>query len=274
MADTCNSNSTPTKIDTNSNETVMCPMDTLATTVSTTNPPTTVTPVKTKEVVTHATANDYNDDYSYGTKKDSPTLMQNPKIITRNVTKTIKTEDEEDKVVHVMENIYETVRTRDTNIAIKEGLLLPIRNGQGESHFIITKITNKRSKEDKEKRMNLLIESFFRYYYVGNDPQYGHAAREIFESHVVCMYLKEVEEDEDEPFYTIFGNDKNLKLALNPMEEDGVYKFNCACYECRRQDACDDFLFGSYCVAAVRLYFAENKYHSKLKGAYQVFVAN
>ena len=202
--------------------------------------------------------------------------MHNPKIITRTVTRTTKAEDkdQEDKVVHVMENIYETVRTRDTNVAIKEGLLLPIQNGQGENHFVITKITNKRSKEDKEKRMNLLIESLFRYCYVGDCPLRGHAAKEIFESHVVCMYLKEVEENEDEPFYTLFGNDPKRKLALNPMEEDGVYKFNCACHDCRGQEACDEYMFGSYCVAAVERYFVENKYHCKIKGAYQTFVAH
>ena len=162
-------------------------------------PPTKITPMK-KSASSEETTNEDSDTDSYGSKKETPTLMHNPKIITRTVTRTTKAEDkdQEDKVVHVMENIYETVRTRDTNVAIKEGLLLPIQNGQGENHFVITKITNKRSKEDKEKRMNLLIESLFRYCYVGDCPLRGHAAKEIFESHVVCMYLKEVEENEDE----------------------------------------------------------------------------
>ena len=235
---------------------------------------TAVTPVKYEDG-TDAVSDD-NDGNNYGTKKHSPSPSLKSKHITRNVTKTVKTEDDdqEDKVIHVMENIYETVRTRDADIALKEGLLLPIASDQGEKHYVITKVVNKRSKEDKNKLMNLLIESFFRYCYVGDCPLRGHAAREIFESHVVCLYLKEVEEDQDEPFYTLFGNDPECKLALNPMEEDGVYKFNCACNDCKGQDACDEFMFGPYCVAAVQRYFAENKYHSKVKGAYQVFVAH
>ena len=111
-------------------------------------PPTKITPIK-KSASSEETTNEDSDTDSYGSKKQVPTLMHNPKIITRNVTRTTKAEDgdQKDKVVHVMENIYETVHTRDTNVSIREGLLLPIQNGQGESHFVITKITNKKAHE-------------------------------------------------------------------------------------------------------------------------------
>ena len=122
--------------------------------------------------------------------------------------------------------------------------------------------------------MDLLIESFFCYCCVYDSPLYGFAAKQIFNSHVVCLYLKELEDDEEEPVYIPFGTDKDLKLAVNPEEEDGEEKFNCACNGCLGQDACDEFFFGAYCVATVKRYFAENKYHCTIKGAYKVFVAN
>ena len=48
-----------------------------------------------------------------------------------------------------MENMYEMVRAKDAQIALNEGLLLPIADGTGEKHYIITKVTNNVSKEDK-----------------------------------------------------------------------------------------------------------------------------
>ena len=197
------------------------------------------------------------------------------KPILREVTKAIQGNTNQiKKISDVMENMYETVRAKDAKIALKEGLLLPIAHDTGEKHYVITKFTNKVTTIDKNSRMDLLIESLFRYCCVYDSPLYGFAAKEIFDSDVVMLYLKEVEDDEEEPYYTQFGTDKNLKLAKDPEEEDGEDKFNCACSACIGQDACDEYLFGSYCIATVKRYFSENKYHSTVKGAYKVFVAN
>ena len=64
------------------------------------------------------------------------------------------------------------------------------------------------------------------------------------------------------------------KNIANHEEEDGEDKFNYAYNACIGQDACGEYLFGYYCIATVKRYFSENKYHSTIKGAYQVFVAN
>ena len=238
----------------------------------------TITPIKSSQ---DSSSNKVNYSYNNGNgtrdgvKSDiSPATVHSGGNI-EDITSFIQDNKEQlEKVANVMENMYETVRNRDANIALKEGLLLPIAGDKGEKHYVITKIINKKSKEDKTSRMDLLIESLFRYCYVDDSVRHGYAAREIFESDVVMLYLKEVEDDEDEPFYICFGSDKDLKLAKNPEEEDGEEKFNCACTSCRSQEACDEFIFGSYCVAAVKRYFDENKYHSKVKCAYQVYVAH
>ena len=156
----------------------------------------------------------------------------------------------------------------------QEDTSLPVTNNNGEKSYIVTKIVHKKTDEAKELNMHLLMESFLRYCPCHDSPLSGFAAREIFKSDVMVLHLKEVETDEEEPKYVMFGNNKNLKLAPSIEDRDGDDKVNCACEDCNYQDECDEYIYGPYCVAAVKRYFSENKCHSSVRCAYQVYVAH
>ena len=73
----------------------------------------------------------------------------------------------------------------------------------------------------------------------------------------------------------LFGDNTNVKLATSTTDPDGDHKVNCDCnHDCNGQDECDEYIYGPYCVAAVKRYFEENKYHPSLRCAYQVYVAH
>ena len=145
---------------------------------------------------------------------------------------------------------------------------------KGEKPLAVTKIICKESNESKDKAMNLRIESFVNYHQCFDSPLTGFAAREVLESDVGLLHLKEVELDEEEPRYEIFGKGKNLKLATSITDPDGDHKVNCDCNDCTEQDECDKFVYGPYCVAAIKRHFEENKYNSSLRCAYQVYVTH
>ena len=72
----------------------------------------------------------------------------------------------------------------------------------GENSYITTTNTNhETTKEAKKNRVDLLLDSFIRYKTCHDCPLSGFAAKEIFQSHVECIPIKEVETDEEEPIY-------------------------------------------------------------------------
>ena len=144
----------------------------------------------------------------------------------------------------------------------------------GENSNVLTDNNNKTTMEAKEERINLLVESFIRYKTRDDCPLSGFAAKEIFQSHVRCLEIKEVETGEEEPTYMIFGNGKDLKTSTSSLDKDGDDKVNCKCDDCNYQDECDEYTYGPYCVSAVKRYFNENKYNVSLRAAYQVYVAH
>ena len=80
--------------------------------------------------------------------------------------------------------------------------------------------------------MKLLIESLFCYHTVTDSPLSGFAAREMFQTDVITLHLREVEEDKEEPRYVCFGDDPKLKLTTLCEDKEGGYKVSCNCENC------------------------------------------
>ena len=198
------------------------------------------------------------------------------KVITRGVTKTIQDNDSlSTTTVHSTERIYESVTDPSSETAGDEirGFLYEVGN-KGETPFVVTKVVRKKSKTTKEARMKVMIQSLLTKFPIYDDFAGTYAAREIFDSDVILLHLRELETDEEEPRYEMWGSDPNLKLQGRYVDEEGNEKVNCDCDDCQFEDVCDEYRLGPYCVAAVQRYFHENKYFATMKNAYVVYVSH
>ena len=119
-----------------------------------------------------------------------------------------------------------------------------------------------------------MIKSLLTKHPIFDDFAGSYAAREIFDSDVILLHLRELETDEEEPSYVMWGTDPKLKLNKYYVNEAGDKKANCDCDDCMFTDVCDESRFRSYCVAAVKRYYNENKYFATVKNAYVVFVSH
>ena len=106
------------------------------------------------------------------------------------------------------------------------------------------------------------------YVAVRDDPLSQEVAKLVKESDVVFLNIKEAETEDPEPRYFVFDGVKS-KVGIG-REEDTM---NCDCEDCFI-DACWEYLWGPYCVAAVERYFEENYYIATEKDAYVVYVAH
>lgn len=163
--------------------------------------------------------------------------------------------------------------TPDKPSAYAKGIVVPI-SGEGEKSFIVTKVTKKKSKTAKQKKVNALLHSLITNCVVNDTPLCSVTARNLKTSDMLFMELKEVEDDEEEPLYNTFGYNPKLQLKKSCNDLEGPYKKNCACDDCEYIDICDEFRFGSYCVAAVERYYKENKYSATEKDAYIVYTSH
>ena len=153
-------------------------------------------------------------------------------------------------------------------------MLVPI-NGEGKKRsYIITKIVQKKSLKQKSNKTKQLINSLCSDLVVNDTPLFSPTSRVLKHTDMMFLELKEIELDDEEPLYQCFGYGKNLSLWKDKDDSDDEDKKNCACEECTYNDICDEYRFGSYCVAAVERYYKENKFFATTKDAYVVFVSH
>ena len=238
--------------------------------------------VKTEK--TNATAERTND--SAGGCNSPPISSRSTMITAINAYHPVTTVTPSSKADHIgITNTAHDVVTSSTFVTAVEEIVhksmkdcvnkLTATAATGENSYITTTNTNhETTKEAKKNRVDLLLDSFIRYKTCHDCPLSGFAAKKIFQSHVECIPIKEVETDEEEPIYMMFGNDKGLKTAPSSLDKDGDDKVNCKCNDCNFQDECEEYTYGPYCVTAVKRYFDENKYNTSLRCAYQVYVAH
>ena len=152
--------------------------------------------------------------------------------------------------------------------------LLVSAGGEGEKSFIVTKVTKKKSRNARQKKVNTLLHLLISDCTVNDTPLCSVTARNLQTSDILFMELKEVEDDDEEPKYQCFGYDPNITMKKCYKDEKGEFMKNCACDDCEFIDVCDEYLFGAYCVAAVKRYYNKNKFFVTLKDAYIVYVSH
>ena len=88
-----------------------------------------------------------------------------------------------------------------------------------------------------------------------------------FSNVTIVHSLSDTQKMEKEPEYDIFGGSSDLHHGMASIDHptsDG------SCEDCDI-DYCHLYLFGEYCIAAVKRYYCNNKYIAMLRGACIVF---
>ena len=120
----------------------------------------------------------------------------------------------------------------------------------------------------KDKELDCTLAGLDYYMSVNDNPLTQEVNKLVKESDVVFLNIKEVEEDDPEPRYFI-SDGVESKPGIG--QEDNTIDLHCTdCYD----DACCEYLWGPYCVAAVERYFCENNYIANKRDAYVIFLAH
>ena len=85
------------------------------------------------------------------------------------------------------------------------------------------------------------------------------------------LRLNDIKDDDLEHIYEMFGN--NAKLANSSQNMCNKTCLNRNCKDCDLE-ACDEYRFGHYCVAAVKRYYDENEYITTIKDGYVTFMVH
>ena len=131
--------------------------------------------------------------------------------------------------------------------------------GRGEKSFFVSKIIPKINKKTKEQNLTLKVNSLQAYAKVNDDPRTHQIAKDLLSSDLIFLEVKEVNEDDIEPRYELFG--ENQPLCKDHAAICSDWKINNNCDNC-------------YCVSAVKRYYVENEHSVTVKDAYVTFVAH
>ena len=142
---------------------------------------------------------------------------------------------------------------------------------KGEKSFFVSKIISKKDNKTKERDLTLKVNALVGYTKVNDDPQRQQIASEVLESDLLFLEIKEVDDDDIEPVYEVFGEGE--PLCKDHADIVSEWKVNNNCDDCYA-DCCDEWRFGEYCVQAVKRYWNENSHSATIKGAYTTFVAH
>ena len=191
---------------------------------------------------------------------------------TRIVTKTVHNEETgATKTIRKVERIQYSSKPPVKGSLTKHGFTINGEGAVGELAFYVSKIITKTDPKRKDASLTIKIDSMIAYCPVKDDPQQQQVACEIFDSDIMFLNLKEVEDDDPEPKYEVFGEKEPLCYDLADITKEFTINNNCKdCYH----DCCDEYRFGEYCVVAVERYWKENKYTATLKEAYVHYIAN
>ena len=143
--------------------------------------------------------------------------------------------------------------------------------GRGEKSFFVSKIIPKINKKTKEQNLTLKVNALQAYAKVNDDPRTHQIAKDLLSSDLIFLEVKEVNEDDIEPRYELFG--ENQPLCKDHAAICSDWKINNNCDNCYA-DCCNEWCFGQYCVSAVKRYYAENEHSVTVKDAYVTFVAH
>ena len=142
---------------------------------------------------------------------------------------------------------------------------------RGEKSFFVSKVILKLNKETKKQNLTMKVNSLQAYTKVNDDPRTQQIAKDLLSSDLIFLEVKEVEEDDVEPRYELFG--EGQPLCKDHADISAEWKINNNCDGCYA-DCCDEWRFGQYCVSAVERYYKENEHSATVKDAYVTFVAH
>ena len=157
-------------------------------------------------------------------------------FMTRIVTKTLKSESHEanDEVTESVERVLETVHPIAQSSLPQHGFLLPSssKDNEGEhTPIIISKYIKKTAECKNIRDMKRLINSLEAYVPVTNNPLATKVAKQILDSDILFLHLKEIDDDDIEPIYEMIGS--NAELCRSAAQYDSQdYKIHQNCTEC------------------------------------------
>ena len=129
------------------------------------------------------------------------------------------------------------------------------------------KVTKPSKKKAFEADVNNAITGL-EYTAVRDDPLSQEVAKLVKQSNVIFLNVQEVEEGIPEPRFFVWDGVDAIKGC--GQEEETIHP---RCRDCFA-DACCEFLWGLYCLAAVERYFHENYFIANEKDAYVVFTSH
>lgn len=129
------------------------------------------------------------------------------------------------------------------------------------------KVTKFKDQDKKKEKMEHTLQ-YLDTVSFQDDPTFQRVNSSVSYSDVLFLNVKEVEEDDIEPVYFVFHN---CKSKPGPGQEEDTMHHTCE--ECF-YDKCCEYMFGPYCVAAVKRYFEENCYIANERDAYVTFKAH
>ena len=140
-----------------------------------------------------------------------------------------------------------------------------------EKPFVVSKLTSNKELETKERNLTIQVNGLVAYSKVSDDPRRQHIASELLESDLLFLEIKEIEDNDTEPVYEVFGEGE--PLCRDHADISAEWKINNNCDSCYA-DCCDEWRFGQYCVSAVKRYWNENSKNATIKDAYTTFAAH
>ena len=187
------------------------------------------------------------------------------------ITETIENKAKDSKTCHASTSHSSTHQTSSHISKSDRDSSTSTVQDKSAKTFVVSKIIHKKGKDQKEVNITLKVNSHVAYKNVNDDPLEQQISREIFDTDVMFLHLKEVEDDDTEPVYEVFGHGQPLCRDHADIGSDWKINNNCPnCYI----DCCDEWRFGQYCVSAVERYWSENSHTASVKGAYVQFVAH
>ena len=203
---------------------------------------------------------------------DKATSVSPNQTSTVTTTKTIKDENGAITTVKTIEEITRpspiaaALRQSQSNLSIY-GFTGSTKDGAKVIPIYQAKVTKPSKKKAFDAEVNNAIAGL-EYTAVRDNPLLQEVAKLVKQSDVIFLNVQEVEEDIPEPRFFVWDGVDAIKGC--GQEEETIHP---RCRDCFA-DACCEFLWGLYCLAAVERYFHENYSIANEKDAYVVFTSH
>ena len=137
----------------------------------------------------------------------------------------------------------------------------------------IIRSKKQKTKEEIDEEMNRVLRVCdYTHDIITDNPLHQAVNYEVRESDIRFMHLAEVVQDSEEPRYWVWKDIDSYKPKAASDEEAGDTCMR-GCEDCFL-DACCEYLYGPYLVAAVKRYYEENPHIATLRDAYVYYIGH